>query len=121
MRHQSDRQILDGLRGFVQEIITEAISLPASDLPARASAAPARKAPTKRAPAKRAPARKPTTQHLSPMQTRIVGAVQAGYRSGAEIAREIGSSRVSVNVQLGRLARAGILQRAHRGVYEVAR
>lgn len=108
MRHRRERQILDDLRAFVQDIITDAIS----DLPARAEEAPAQ----------RAPARKPTstTQHLSPMQARIVDAVRDGFKTVPEIARELDTSAGSARAQLGRLARAGTLRRVARGVYEVA-
>lgn len=108
MRYDTERQILDGLRAFVQDIITDALS--DTDIPPRASAAPVPQ-----------PTSHSKHKTLSPMQARIMSAVRAGYRTVPEIAREIDGRADSVRVQLGRLAQGGILRRVARGVYEVAR
>lgn len=111
MRYDTERQILDGLRAFVQDIITDALS--DTDIPPRASAAPV--------PQPTSPTSHSKHKTLSPMQARIMSAVRAGYRTVPEIAREIDGNADSVRVQLGRLAQGGILRRVARGVYEVAR
>lgn len=106
MRHSREREVLDSLRGFVQEIISEAIAsgISSEDVKPQARAH-----------------RSGRGGRLSPMQERIVSCLGRGRKTSYEVAERIGSTPSSVRVQMARLARVGTLRRVARGVYEVAR